>query len=65
MAFVTFHNSMAVPTPAEKRTTMEVSLSSRYRNMTSWQPALIRMLRAAGGWGRAGRSRAGDEGCQA
>lgn len=25
-----------------------VSLSSRYRKMTSWQPALIRMVRAAG-----------------
>lgn len=35
--------------------TMLVSLSSRYRKMTSWQPALIRMVRAAGGAGGCGR----------
>lgn len=46
MALVTFQNSMAVPTPLLMMTTKDVSLSSRYRKMTSWQKALRVMERA-------------------
>ena len=44
MAFVTFQNSIPVPTNEEKRMTMEVSLLMRYSRMMSWQKALMMTL---------------------
>ena len=55
MAFVTFQNSIPVPTNEEKRMTMEVSLLMRYSRMMSWQKALMMTLYGSkvvvrGGW---------------